>query len=105
MNPLLKVAFDESVLLGGAVEFDQRTEQFLHTVERHRVRPVGFGLRRVGVRLHEKARDADRNRRAREHWNKLALSAARSTLPAWQLYRMRSVEYDGCAGVAHDCQR
>ena len=44
-------------------------------LQRHRVRAVGQRLGRIGVRLHEDAGDADRDRRARQHRHELALAA------------------------------
>src|SRR5271166_3032829 len=52
--------------------------------------------------LHEEPGDAGRYRRPREHRNKLALSARSVALAAGQLHRMRRVENDRTAGLAHD---
>src|SRR5262249_59954317 len=79
-------------VLGHPVEFDQRSKQALHRLERHHVRSVG--RRRIGVLvgLDEDAGDADRYRGAAEHRHELALAARRGALPARLLYRMRGAE-------------
>ena len=66
--------FGEARFFHDRVELHQRRQQFAHAIERPRVRPVGQRLGGVGMRFHEHAGHARRDRRAREHRNEFALS-------------------------------
>src|SRR3546814_8975987 len=97
--------FDEAVLLGGAVEFEQGFEQRAHLRQRPRVGTVAERFFRLRMGFHEKTGYAHRDRRARQHRDELALAAAAAALPARQLYRVGGVEHHRAAGVAHYRQR
>src|SRR3546814_1467134 len=87
--------FDEAVLLGGAVEFEQGFEQHAHLRQRPRVGTVAERFFRLRMGFHEKTGYAHRDRRARQHRDELALAAAAAALPARQLHRVggRSEEH------------
>src|SRR5436189_68487 len=51
---------EERPRLDRAVELGKLLEEGPHVLERHRVRSVGERLRRIRMRLHEDAGDADR---------------------------------------------
>src|SRR5206468_4824134 len=78
----LECLLEERPRLDGAVELGELLEERAHVLERHRVRPVGERLRRIRMRFHEDAGDADRDRRARQHRHELALAARRRALAA-----------------------
>src|SRR5687768_3079069 len=62
-----KGGFEETVLLGDAVQRHQRFEQRLHLAERPRVRTVAQRFFRLGMRFNEDAGDTDRHGRTRQH--------------------------------------
>src|SRR5688572_25493142 len=80
----LQQVFLESPALDRAVERLERLQQWLHQLERPGIGPVRQRLFRVGMRLHEYARDSARDRGAREHGDVFALPAARGALSARQ---------------------
>ena len=92
---------EERPRLDRAVELGELLEERAHVLQRHRVGPVGHRLRRVRMRFHEDAGNADRDCSAGKHGNELALAARRRALAAGQLHRMRRVEHDGIAETTH----
>jgi hypothetical protein len=54
---------------------EQLLEQRAHVAQRHRVRAVAERMRRIGMRFHEDAGDADRDRGACQHRHEFALAA------------------------------
>src|SRR3546814_2615439 len=85
--------FDEAVLLGGAVEFEQGFEQRAHLRQRPRVGTVAERFFRLRMGFHEKTGYAHRDRRARQHRDELALAAARSEEHTSELQSLMRISY------------
>src|SRR3989442_1145298 len=89
------------------VDREQLVEQARQHVDPQHVRPVrerpAVGQRAVGVfvHLHEERVDAERHRGAREGRDVLALATRAVPRPARQLHRVRGVEDDRVAELAH----
>src|SRR5690606_34757041 len=82
-------------ILGDPVVFLQCGKQRLHLIDRHHVGAVRGGIVRILMGFHEQHGDADGNRGARQHRDKLPLPARGGALPARLLHRMGRIEDDG----------